>query len=195
MKIKCENKQISNRVPPKLIIGLGNPGKQYEKTYHNVGQLFVSWIINHKTWDIKHRLFTASKIMIQDPGFIIHAVKPQTFMNETGKAVVAALKYFKVKPEELLIVHDDSDIELGKYKISFGRGSAGHKGVESIIKNLNTKNFYRLRIGIRPLFKAKSLQPKASERVLKKIKSQDLKIINKVFEEVLTKLKGDIKIN
>ncbi|MFA5386696.1 MAG: aminoacyl-tRNA hydrolase [Candidatus Paceibacterota bacterium] len=164
----------------KLIVGLGNPGKEYEKTYHNIGQLFVSWIMDHKTWDIKHRLFMASKIMLHDSGFMIHIVKPRTFMNESGEAVAAAMKYFKVKPAELLIVHDDSDVTLGKYKLSLGRGSAGHKGIESIIKNLGTKDFYRLRIGIRnPKNKAK-----ASNLVLKKIKNQELLVLNKTFKEI-----------
>jgi len=80
---------------------------------------------------------------------------------------------------------------LGKYKISFNRGSAGHKGIESVIKAINAKNFYRLRIGVRhPKSKIKAL-----DLVLKKIKPQDLKILNKVFEESLIKLKGDIEVN
>jgi len=179
------------KIKPKLIIGLGNPGKKYEKTYHNVGQLFVSWIMDHETWDIKHRLFMASKIMIHDSGFMIHVAKPRTFMNEVGEAALSAMKYFKLKPEELLVIHDDSDLLLGKYKISFNRGSAGHKGIESVIKAINAKNFYRLRIGVRhPKSKIKAL-----DLVLKKIKPQDLKILNKVFEESLIKLKGDIEAN
>ncbi len=174
----------------KLIIGLGNPGEEYAGAYHNVGFLFISWLMKHETWSMKHKLFLASKFIIPNSLFIIHFIKPKTFMNESGTTVKEALKYFKAKPEEILIVHDDSDIELGKYKISFGRGSAGHNGVESIIKALGTKNFWRLRIGIRPPIRVNphqiSVNPrtKASAFVLKKINKKDLEILEKVFDEV-----------
>ncbi len=107
-------------------------------------------------------------------------------MNESGKAVKEAMKYFKIKPEEILIVHDDSDIELGKYKISFGRGSAGHNGVQSIINNLKTKNFWRLRIGVRPTTNNRrpTTQIKAGDFVLKKISKKNLEIFEKFFYEI-----------
>ena len=126
----------------KLIIGIGNPGKKYERTRHNAGFLFI---------DELERL----KIKIT-------LAKSQSFMNESGRAVVDLIKFYhptgdlpkgdKIKPENILIVHDDIDILWGNYKFSFGRSSAGHKGVESIIKSLKTKNFWRLRIGIQPAF-------------------------------------------
>jgi PTH1 family peptidyl-tRNA hydrolase len=173
------------KIKPRLIIGLGNPGKEYEKTYHNVGILFI-----------ENKIPPNSKFQIPNSKNFEHLktnililVKPKTFMNESGKAVKEALKYFKVKPEELLIVHDDSDIELGKYKISFGRGSAGHKGVQSIIDALGANNFWRLRIGIGKNKKLKIKNKKftmikAGEFVLKKIAKEDLKILEKVFEEI-----------
>src|SRR3989344_5947031 len=171
----------------KLIIGLGNPGKEYVKTYHNAGFLFVNFI---KEIDIN-----------------IKALKTDTYINQSGQFVKKALKALKYKPEELLIAHDDSDIELGKYKISFGRSSAGHKGVESIIKELKTKNFWRLRIGIRETslpvgLSAKALastkarraktglpaearRAKAGEFVLKKFNKKNFEILNKTFEEIM----------
>lgn len=103
-------------------------------------------------------------------------------MNESGRFVVNMVRKYNIKPEKILIVHDDSDIESGKYKFSFGRGSAGHKGVESVINALKTKNFWRLRIGIRP---KKVLRKKAEEFVLKKITKKDLAVFNKVLEESL----------
>ncbi|MEK7114725.1 MAG: aminoacyl-tRNA hydrolase, partial [Patescibacteria group bacterium] len=117
-------------VKPRLIIGLGNPGKEYEKTYHNAGFLFVDYLINSQLPITNYKL-----------------LKTDVYMNQSGNFVKKTLKKYKIKPEEILIVHDDSDIELGKYKISFGRGSAGHNGVQSIIDALKTKNFWRLRIG------------------------------------------------
>ena len=146
----------------KLVIGIGNPGKEYEKTYHNVGFLFVDYLDGCQMSNVKCQMS-----------------KSDVFMNQSGDFVAGALKKYRVKPEEILIVHDDSDIELGKYKLSFGRGSAGHKGAESIIKSLGAKNFWRLRIGVRP---QKSKQ-KAEKFVLKKITAANLKILNQVFEK------------
>ncbi|MEE8131931.1 MAG: aminoacyl-tRNA hydrolase [Candidatus Paceibacterota bacterium] len=154
------------KIKIKLIIGLGNPGSQYTLTYHNVGFLAVDYLTKN---------LINSKLVI---------IKPKTFMNKSGKAVAEAKKRFKVKSEEILIIHDDSDIELGKYKFSFGRGSAGHKGIESIIKALKTKNFWRLRIGIRSKkvgLSAEARRAKAEDFVLKKITKKDLLIFNEVF--------------
>jgi PTH1 family peptidyl-tRNA hydrolase len=153
----------------KLIIGLGNPGKEYEKTYHNVGFLFVDY------------LKTDSKLQMHPN---LRILKSETYMNESGKFVAKTLKKTGARPRELMIIHDDSDIEIGKYKISFGRGSAGHNGVESIIKSLGTKNFWRLRMGVRP---PKS-KLKAERFVLKKISKNDLEILKKTFKEVVEKV-------
>ena len=154
-------------IKPKIVIGLGNPGEEYEKTYHNVGFLFIKYLINKKP--------TNSEL-----------IKSDVYMNESGKFVAKIMQKTGVKPEELLVVHDDSDIELGKYKLSFGRGSAGHKGAESIIKSLGTKNFWRLRIGIRKVssIKYQVLRKKAEEFVLRKISKADLEILNQVFWKI-----------
>ena len=121
-------------------------------------------------------------------------VKPLTFMNESGKAVLAAMRYFsakdkKIKPKEILIIHDDADIELGKIKLSFGQGAAGHHGVESVIKNLKTKNFWRIRIGIRPKTpndKNQAPKKKAGGFVLEKITPADKLVLERLFESGLT---------
>lgn len=157
-------------VKPRLIIGLGNPGKEYEKTYHNAGFLFVDYLINSQLPITNYKL-----------------LKTDVYMNQSGNFVKKTLKKYKIKPEEILIVHDDSDIELGKYKISFGRGSAGHNGVQSIIDALKTKNFWRLRIGIGRRLTRTSREltrKKARDFVLKKIGKKDLKIIEKSFSEI-----------
>lgn len=149
----------------KLIIGLGNPGKEYEKTYHNAGFLAVDFLTEN----------------LPDFKFL----KSDIFMNQSGDFVKKAIKKYKIKPEELMIAHDDGDIELGKCKISFNRGSAGHKGVESIIKSLKTKNFYRLRIGTRPkVFLRRNKRIKAGSFALKKISAENLKIFEGVFKEI-----------
>ncbi|MDO8742955.1 MAG: aminoacyl-tRNA hydrolase, partial [Candidatus Azambacteria bacterium] len=117
--------------------------------------------------------------------------KPQTFINKSGEAVVVLSKFHKFKPENILIVHDDIDILWGNFKFSFGRSSAGHKGVESIIKALKTKNFWRLRIGIQPIRQAhgKPKHTSADKIILKKFTPAELKTLNrtikKATEEIL----------
>lgn len=110
-------------------------------------------------------------------------------MNESGAYVAKMVKKFGVKPEELLIVHDDSDIEIGKYKLTPpGHGAAGHHGIESIQAALKTNNFWRLRIGIRPKQAGDEERLKALDFVLKKISPADKKLLGKVFEEAKAEL-------
>ena len=171
-KIKSKNpEQI------RFIVGLGNPGNEYKNTFHNIGSLAVDYLTKE---NLNFRRSPKTKNFEYLKANNLIFVRPLTFMNESGIAVRQALQYFKIKPVEILIIHDDSDIELGKYKLSFGRGSAGHKGIESIIKNLKTKNFWRLRLGV----KTTGQKIKAGALVLKKISAPTQKIFQKVFEEV-----------
>jgi len=156
-----------------LIIGLGNPGKKYKYTRHNVGFQVID-----KLAKIKRK------------GWIL--AKPQTFMNQSGKAVKKLIKTYypnqaMAKLSELLwVIHDDIDIPLGQFKISFGRGSAGHKGVQSIINELGTKDFWRLRIGVSP----KSGKPQNVEKfVLQNFTKSEEKIIKEVIEKVAQEIK------
>lgn len=103
-------------------------------------------------------------------------------MNLSGGFVKKVLKKRGLKSEELLVVHDDSDLELGRYKVSFGRGSAGHKGAESVIKALGTKNFSRLRVGIRK--NESGIRQKAEKLVLKKISRKDKRTLEETFAEI-----------
>src|SRR3990167_2216195 len=136
----------------KLIIGLGNPGKEYEKTRHNVGFLAVEKIaqdLQFSKWKMEKKLeaevcrgFIAS--CCED----VILAKPQTFMNLSGRAVQLLTTYYKLHTNDVLIVHDDLDLELGTLKLSYGSGSAGHNEIQSIIDTLGTKDFWRLRMGI-----------------------------------------------
>ena len=173
---------------PHMIIGLGNPDKEYKKTWHNVGFLVIDYLAGENFKKEKFFKF------IKKENFIF--IKSLNYMNSSGSTILAALKKFNKKPSEILVVHDDSDLMLGKYKISFDRGSAGHRGVESVIKSLNTKNFWRLRIGIRQETKTKAGPPaevrptrtKAGEFVLRKISIKDLKILSEEFDEIKDKI-------
>lgn len=146
-----------------LIVGLGNPGKKYEKTRHNVGFMVVD----------KLNLLDIKKVVL---------VKPQTFMNDSGKAVKALTKSYTLDPKNLIIIHDDIDLLIGKIRISKNRGAGGHKGVESIIKELKTKNFIRLRIGIKS--KLYTLNLKTLDKfVLQKFNKKENEIIEKVIKK------------
>ena len=186
----------------KLIIGLGNPDKKYMNTYHNVGFLAIDYFAKNppsaKSQTSNYKL-----------------LKSDTYMNVSGFFAQRMMKKHGAKPEQLLIIHDDSDILLGEYKLSFSRGAAGHHGVESVIKSLKTNSFWRLRIGIRPPNPAdhadksgprrnfnlsamstkfrevsdksqRSPRPKAEEFVLKKITAADKKILEQVFQKAAT---------
>lgn len=132
---------------PKIVIGLGNPDATYEQTYHNAGLLCLDEIARRTRARFKSVPGKPFRFARQSDRVLVYPLVP---MNESGRAVALASAYFKAQPEELLLIHDDSDISLGAFKFSFARGAAGHHGVESVIKTLRTNNFWRLRIGIRP---------------------------------------------
>jgi len=133
-----------------LLIGLGNPGKEYEGTRHNVGRDTVLAFIKKHGFD-KFTTNDKMKALVSE-GKIgkekITAILPETFMNKSGEAAKRAQLGLKIKPERIFVVHDDADIELGRTKLAFNRDSAGHKGVESVMRGLGTKKFWRFRIGI-----------------------------------------------
>jgi len=178
-------------LPGKLIVGLGNPGKEYENTRHNTGFLFVDELARQ----LKAPEFTYSKKLKSEIVEVNHKLKaisyklfltkPQTFINNSGEAVSVLAKFYKLKPENILVVHDDIDILWNNFKFSFGRSSAGHKGVESIIKALKTKNFWRLRIGIQPTLKKHT---SADKIILKKFTPAEFKILNQTIKKAISEL-------
>lgn len=133
-----------------LIVGLGNPGLKYEKTRHNVGFMVVENLLKKLT-SVKDSVWEENKkfnAQIARVGEDLILAKPLSFMNASGEPVAKLMKFYKVEPLGLYVIHDDVDLPLGKIKITIDRGSAGHKGVESIIKSIGSKNFVRLRVGI-----------------------------------------------
>ncbi len=181
-----------NKINIKLIVGLGNPGKEYENTRHNVGFLFIDQIkksLDSKEFKFEKKLFSEiaeASYKIQNTKYKILLAEPQTFMNKSGDAVLALSKFYKIKPENILVVHDDIDILWSNFKFSFGRSSAGHKGIESIIKALKTKNFWRLRIGIQPTLKKHT---SADKIILKKFTPAELKILNQTIKKAISELR------
>ena len=130
-----------------LVAGLGNPGREYERTRHNLGWLVLEELARRHggSWRSK---FSGSLAEVRLDGLRLALLKPETYMNESGRSVSAAARFFKVEPERLLVVHDDVDLEPGRLQARAGGGLAGHNGLRSLAQDLGTQDFERLRIGV-----------------------------------------------
>lgn len=158
----------------KLIVGLGNPGPKYESTRHNVGFLVIEHLlkdlepVKKSYWDKSEKLKSEIYVFENKPKVgkseKVILAKPITYMNNSGMAVSLLSKYYKIKPKDIWIIHDEFDLPLGAMKIRFGGSGAGHHGVESVIDALKSDKFWRFRMGIglshtkaeKPKFKLKS---------------------------------------
>lgn len=137
--------------PDYLVVGLGNPGEKYQNTAHNIGFRIISLLREKEDLPSFKKDNTLNSLLTKGEidGKQVVLLFPLTFMNRSGDAVSRAAKRFLENTDDLIIVHDDTDLPLGSLRFSQNRGSAGHKGVQSIINHLKTKNFTRLRIGVR----------------------------------------------
>lgn len=131
----------------KLIAGLGNPGKEYEGTRHNVGFMVVDELARIARAVVDRRKFSAEIGEGAHGGEKLLFVKPQTFMNLSGEAVGAAARFYKIEPKDVLVVHDDLDLEFGRVQVKVGGGTAGHNGLKSVQAHLGP-DFVRIRVGI-----------------------------------------------
>lgn len=138
----------------KLVIGLGNPGKQYAKTRHNVGFIILNQLRQQlseensvSNWELSKK-FNAEIAIYTLPSEKIILAKPMTFMNDSGQAVSLIMHFYQIDPKDLIIVHDDKDLALGLIKVQTDRGHAGHNGIRSIAEHISTQNFTRVRVGI-----------------------------------------------
>ena len=137
------------QIPIQLIVGLGNPGKEYENTRHNAGAWFVEQLAKEYSVQLKpekkfHSLFAKIKLFNQECFLLI----PSTYMNESGTAVAITANFFKIPSEGILVAHDDLDLPLGIAKLKQGGGHGGHNGLRDIIEKLGSNNFVRARFGI-----------------------------------------------
>jgi peptidyl-tRNA hydrolase, PTH1 family len=130
-----------------LVVGLGNPGREYERNRHNVGAMVADELARRHdgSWRSK---FSGRIAEIRLEGHKLALLKPETYMNESGRSVGAAASFFKVDPDAVLVVHDESDLELGRLQLRLGGGLAGHNGLRSIAQHLKTQEFLRLRVGV-----------------------------------------------
>ena len=156
----------------KLVVGLGNPGKEYENTRHNTGRILVR-LVEKKLED--------SKVKIK-------FLTPDTFMNNSGRAVAPLVKS-KKDLENLVVIYDDIDLPLGKIKISFNRSSGGHNGLQSVIRSLKSEEFVRIRVGISPATPSGKIRKPAGEKdvlkfLLGEFKKSELETVKKLSKKV-----------
>jgi PTH1 family peptidyl-tRNA hydrolase len=130
-----------------LVVGLGNPGREYARTRHNAGWLVVEELARRHGGSWKSK-FNGQLAEIRLEGHKLALLKPETYMNESGRSVGAAMQFFKVDPQSVLVVHDEGDFDLGRLEVKVGGGYGGHNGLRSIGQVLGTPEFLRLRIGV-----------------------------------------------
>jgi peptidyl-tRNA hydrolase, PTH1 family len=130
-----------------LVAGLGNPGREYERTRHNVGWLVADELARRHGGSFRSK-FSGRLAETRLDGLRLALLKPETYVNESGRSLAAAARFFKAEPSALLVVHDDVDLEAGRLQTRLGGGLAGHNGLRSIVQALGTKDFLRLRIGV-----------------------------------------------
>ena len=168
----------------KLIIGLGNPGVEYDNTRHNVGfavldALGKKYHISGKQEDKLSSWYGKGNIELGGSSYNLILGWPTTFMNNSGEAIIKLLNWFKLKPQDLIVVHDEVALNLGKIRIGFNNGAAGHHGIESIIQMAGgNQEFTRVRVGIGP-------DPGGDKRkdyVLKKITKEEEKLLKQIVE-------------
>ena len=130
-----------------LVAGLGNPGREYEQTRHNVGWLVADELARRHGGSFRSK-FSGRVAEVRLGDLRLALLKPETYMNESGRSVGAAARFYKAPPEQTLLVHDDVDLEEGRLQARLGGGLAGHNGLRSIAQRLGTNDFLRLRIGV-----------------------------------------------
>jgi PTH1 family peptidyl-tRNA hydrolase len=178
----------------KAVVGLGNPGKKYKKTRHNIGYCVIDAITKSSKFKVQSskliKKFNAeiAQGKISDEKILL--VKPQTFMNESGKAVKAVASFYKINPEDIWVLSDDIDLQLGKIRIRLEGSSGGHKGLQSIIDCLSNQNFPRIRIGIRT---SKADKIPAEEYVLQKFSKKEINIVDDAIEKAIGEIKKALK--
>lgn len=174
----------------KLFIGLGNPGEEYQNTRHNAGFIFIDQMkesLNLKDF-VLEKEFNAeiSKNSIEGKKLIL--IKPMTFMNRSGDAVIKIMNYFKFNPSEICIIHDDLDIALGEYKIQSAKGPKVHNGIASIETNLNTKDFLRIRIGVDNRTEEEWKNISGADYVLKRLLPGEKEILKKAITQAIDQI-------
>jgi len=133
----------------RLIVGLGNPGADYVDNRHNAGFWFLDLLADHLSLTFRfEKRFNADETRYRGSDKDVFLIKPQTFMNRSGQALAAVMRFYKFKPSQILVVHDELDLDPGSNRLKHGGGHGGHNGLRDVINHLDDKEFFRLRVGI-----------------------------------------------
>lgn len=163
----------------KLIFGLGNPGRDYKNTRHNIGFSLLDYIADKKGFSFDKEKFNASILEYNYNGEKVIFIKPLSYMNLSGSVVAKFVSFYKVDIKDILIIHDDLDMNFGRIKIVFNSSSGGHNGIKDIESMLGTKAYARLKIGI-----AKNNEIETRDYVLGKFSTEELKILDNVYDKL-----------
>ena len=164
----------------KLIVGLGNPGKEYDETRHNIGFNMLDIIADKYNLSFnENKKFNALEVIFNIMNEKIILIKPLTFMNLSGDCVVKYVNYYNININDILVIHDDLDMELGKIRIVYDSSSGGHNGIKSIINNLDSQKFTRLKIGI-----AHNKNIDTRDYVLGKFSKEDMDFLADTYNKV-----------
>ena len=161
----------------KLVVGLGNPGNDYTNTRHNIGFMFLDYITGNKEFKLNKKFNAYEYEMVINNEKVLF-IKPLTYMNLSGESVIKYVNFYKISCDNVLVIQDDLDMEIGNFKMLFNHGDGGHNGIKNIIENLGSREFLRLKIGI-----SKS-NIDTKEYVLGKFSNSELLIINDVFKKL-----------
>lgn len=162
----------------KIIVGLGNPGKEYEKTRHNAGFRVMDAVADALHVEIMQKKFKALIASTRVGSESVLLMKPQTYMNLSGEALAEAMRFYQVKPQDIIVIYDDLDLPIGKIRLRQKGSAGGQKGMKSIIEHLHTQEFDRIRIGI-----GKDERVPVVDWVLGKIRKEDVEAHQESIEE------------
>jgi len=168
-----------------LLVGLGNPGGEYDLTRHNVGFVFLDYLAERSGCRVDSKKMDGLFAQSQAFGAQVIFLKPQTYMNRSGQCVRAFVDYFKIPRERILVVHDDLDLAAGRIKVVSKGGAGGHNGIRSLVQHLGTADFGRVKIGIgRPASNAQGQGQPVDKYVLSRMSAEEIAVFEKRFDIV-----------
>ena len=174
----------------RLIVGLGNPGKEYEKTRHNVGFNIIDKYLEKNNLKLEKEKFNGKYVKTNINNEEVIFLEPQTYMNNSGESVGAIMKFYKIDINDILVIQDDLDMEIGKIKLKEKSSSGGHNGIKSIEDHLGTDNYKRLKVGI-----SNNKDIDTKDYVLGHFSKEDLELLESKKEEVVNLLKDFITLD
>lgn len=173
----------------KLVVGLGNPTKEYENTRHNIGFMYLDYLFDNNNFSLNKK-FNALELEKNINGEKILFIKPLSYMNLSGEVVIKYVNYYKINVSDILVIQDDLDMPIGKFKLMFNHGAGGHNGIKNIILNINSKEFLRLKIGI-----SKNNNIDMKDYVLGRFSKEEINLINNTFNELSSLINDYISLN